>query len=166
MPSPSPMTVTPPLDTGELYRVLAESTPDVIITIDERSIILSINPEGERLFGYPAAEIVGQSLTRLMPERFRDQHHKGMQRYASTRRRNIPWQAIGLPILTREGREIPTEISFGEFMSGGRVVFSGILRDVSERVAAQATIAANADQLKAQAFELEQQVEEAQTLSE
>ena len=46
------MTALPPLDASELYRVLAESAPDAIVTIDEESIVLSINPAGERLFGH------------------------------------------------------------------------------------------------------------------
>lgn len=71
-----------------------------------------------------------------------------------------------MPILTPDGREIPVEISFGEIVSDGRRIFSGILRDVSERVAIEATLAASAEQLQTQAVELEQQVEEAQTISE
>ncbi|MEP7088001.1 MAG: PAS domain S-box protein, partial [Gemmatimonadota bacterium] len=51
------MTSVPPLDTGELYRVLAESASDAIVTIDDESIVLSINPAGEALFGYSAAEL-------------------------------------------------------------------------------------------------------------
>jgi PAS domain S-box-containing protein len=89
-----------------------------------------------------------------------------MGRYLKTRARHIPWQAVQLPILTKDGREIPTEISFGEFASGGRLVFSGIIRDVSERVVAEAALAATAEQLRNQALELEQQVEAAQTLGE
>ena len=160
------MTAIPPLDAGELYRVLAESASDVIVTIDEAGVVLSINPAGERLFGYPAADVIGRSLSLLMPERYRARHREGMGRYLKTRKRHISWQAIQLPILTRDGREIAVEISFGEFKSEGRIIFSGIIRDVSARLAAEAALAANAVQLQSQALELEQQVEEAQTLSE
>jgi PAS domain S-box-containing protein len=156
----------PPLDASALYRVLAESASDAIVTIDQDSVVLSINPAGERLFGYPAAEVIGRGLVTLMPERFRARHREGMGRYLKTRVRNIPWQAIPLPILTRDGREIPVEISFGEFMSEGRLIFSGIIRDVSDRLAAQAALAENAEQLRSQALELEHQVEEAQALGE
>lgn len=71
-----------------------------------------------------------------------------------------------LSILTKAGHEIPVEISFGEFESAGRHIFSGVLRDVSDRVAAEATLAANAEQLQGQAAELEQQIEEAQVVGE
>ena len=160
------MTALPPLDTGELYRVLAESAADAIVTMDEQSIVLSVNPAAERLFGYSAAEMVGQSLQKLMPERMRAAHHRGVTRYLSTGVRNIPWKGIQVPILTRDGREIPIEIAFGEFISDGRRIFSAILRDISDRFAAAAALAANAELLETQAMELEQQVEEAQTISE
>ncbi len=160
------MTDGPVLDTGELYRVLAASAQDTIITIDEGSIVLSVNPAGERLFGYSAAEMIGSPMGRFIPERYRAPHRAGITRYLSTGQRNISWNGIQLPILTKDGREIPTEISFGEFTSGGRKVFSGILRDISERLSIEATLAANAEILQTQAVELEQQMEEAQVIGE
>ncbi len=155
-----------PLDTGELYRILAENASDAIITIDERNIVLSVNPAAERLFGYSAAELVGDSLTRLMPERYRARHGAGMTHYLATGRRRIPWQAVQVSVLTKEGQEVPVEISFGEFVSGERHMFSAILRDISERVAAEMALATIAEQLQSQAVELEQQVEEAQAVTE
>lgn len=56
------MTDIPPLDAGELYRMVADSTPDAIVTIDEDSVVLSINPAGERLFGYSAREAIGNTV--------------------------------------------------------------------------------------------------------
>ena len=160
------MTALPPLDARELYRVLAESAPDAIVTMDEQSTVLSVNPAAERLFGYPASEMVGQPLHKLMPERMRAAHRHGVARYLSTGVRHIPWKGIQVPILTRDGREIPIEIAFGEFVSDGRRIFSAILRDVSDRVAAAEALAASAAQLETQAMELEQQVEEAQAIGE
>ncbi len=160
------MSAFPPLDPGELYRILAASAQDAIVTIDENSVLLSINPAAERLFGASAAEMIGATLDQFMPERYRARHRAGVARYTATGVRNIPWQALQLPILTRDGREIPTEISFGEFNSSGRRIFSGILRDISERLATEAMLAANADALQTQALELEQQIEEAQVTGE
>lgn len=160
------MTALPPLDTGELYRVLAESASDAIVTIDEASTILSVNPAGERLFGYAASELIGQPLQQVMPERHRAAHRAGIQRYLASGVRNIPWKGIQLPILTRDGREIPAEIAFGEFTSAGRRFFSAVLRDISERAATEASLAAGAELLRSQAMELEQQIEEAQAMGE
>jgi len=120
------------------FEALAQSAPDAILTIDEHSTILSANPATERIFGWSPAELVGKSLDVLMPERMRARHHTGIARYLRTGRRNIPWTGAELIGLTRDGRELPLEISFGEFTDGsGRRVFSGFVRDVSERVRQQ-----------------------------
>jgi PAS domain S-box-containing protein len=155
-----------PIDYAQLYRVLAETAPDAIIAIDEASVVLSLNPAGERLLGRPAAEVVGRSLTLFMPERLRAGHAAGMGRYLRSGERRIPWHALRLPILASDGREVPTEVSFGELHADGRRIFSGIIRDVTERVAAEHALAEQAALLQEQATELEQQVEEAQALSE
>jgi PAS domain S-box-containing protein len=117
------------------FEALAQSAPDAILTIDEASIILSANPATERVFGYAPNELVGQRLTVLIPERFHAAHDAGVARYLRTGRRNIPWTGVQLPARTKDGREIPVEISFGEFVQeSGRRVFSGFVRDISERV--------------------------------
>ncbi len=156
----------PPLDPGEMYRVLAESTQDAIVTIDEQSTVLSVNPAAEQLFGRSAAELTGHSLTPLMPARYHAGHARGMARYLSSGVRHISWSAVRVEVLHADGREIPVEISFGEFSAQGRRVFSAIFRDISARVASDAALAAIATQLEGQAIELEQQIEEAETISE
>lgn len=117
------------------FEALAESAPDAILTIDEESTILSANPAVERIFGYMPDELVGRRLTALIPERLRASHEAGIARYLRTGQRNIPWTGVQLPALTKDGREIPVEISFGQFNDDSdRRVFSGFVRDVSERV--------------------------------
>jgi PAS domain S-box-containing protein len=117
------------------FEALAESAPDAILTIDEESTILSANAAVERIFGYLPDELVGRRLTTLIPERLRAAHDTGIARYLRTGQRNIPWTGVQLPALTKDGREIPVEISFGQFIDDNdRRVFSGFVRDVSERV--------------------------------
>ena len=129
------------LKRDDRFEALAQSAPDAILTIDDHSIILSANPATERIFGYPPAELVGKPLTVLVPERMRAAHDAGVARYLRTGQRKISWTGIQLPGLTRDGREIPLEISFGEFRDeSGRHVFSGFVRDISERVRAQEEI--------------------------
>ena len=117
------------------FEALANSAPDAIFTIDEHSTILFANSAVARVFGYAPAELVGQPLTLLMPERHRPAHRAGIARYLRTRQKHIPWTGAELAGLTRDGREIPLEISFGEFVDDdGQRVFSGFARDLSERV--------------------------------
>jgi PAS domain S-box-containing protein len=121
--------------TDVAFEALAETSPDAIVTIDDQSTILSANPATERLFGYRIEELIGQRLTIVIPERLRAAHEAGMARYLATGRPNIPWSGVRLPAMTKDGREIPVEIAFGEFSDDSGVRrFSGFIRDVSERV--------------------------------
>ena len=116
------------------FEALAESATDAIVIIDDRSIITFANPAVERVFGYTRAELIGRPLHDLMPLRFREAHHRGIQRYLATGAKNISWSSVALPGLRKDGTEVPLEISFGEFVDEDRRrVFSGFMRDVSER---------------------------------
>jgi signal transduction histidine kinase/ActR/RegA family two-component response regulator len=77
--------------------------------------------------------VVGKDLTMLMPAPVRPRHHAGLARYLATGSRSIPWKGVALPGLHRDGREIPLEISFGEMSVGGRRLFTGIIRDMTEK---------------------------------
>ena len=117
------------------FEALADSATDAIVIIDESSIITFANPAVERVFGFSRAELIGQPLDTLMPERLRAAHHRGIARYLQTGRRHISWSSVALDGKRKDGREIPLEISFGEFVDeDGRRLFSGFMRDVSERV--------------------------------
>ena len=117
------------------FEALARSAPDAILTIDAESIVLSANPAVERIFGYEPEELIGRSLHVLIPERMRHSHDTGVEHYLATGKRNVPWTGLLLPAVRKDGSEIPVEISFGEFIEpNGRRVFSGFVRDVSERV--------------------------------
>lgn len=118
-----------------VFEALAESAADAIFTIDEDSVILFANAATERVFGYPPEEVVGRRLADIIPERYRAAHAAGLARYLKSGKRNIPWTGVQLPGLRKDGSEIPLEISFGEFVSeDGKRLFSGFMRDVSERV--------------------------------
>ncbi len=124
-------------ESEERYRIVAETATDAIITIDEHSAILYVNPAAERVFGYRAEELIGQSLTKLMPEYLRHVHQAGMRRYLTTGERHLNWEHVEMPGLHRDGHEIPLELSFGELLTGGRRIFVGIARDVTERKLAE-----------------------------
>jgi PAS domain S-box-containing protein len=149
------------------YEALTASAPDAILMIDENSTILSANPATERIFGYAPHELVGRALTILMPERLRAKHDAGIERYMSTGRRNIPWTGVHLPALTKDGREVPVEISFGEFRDErGRRVFSGFVRDISDRIRQQEALAEREEALKRANAESERQRKEAEAAVE
>ncbi len=123
-------------------RIVVETVADAVITIDEGSRILFANRAAEKVFGYGVEELEGAELTMLMPEYMRRLHEAGIGRYVETGRRHISWEGVELPGLHRDGREIPLEVSFGEFSLGGRRYFTGIIRDVTERKRAERRLAA------------------------
>src|SRR5437879_2021717 len=131
---------THPSDLYQISRVIADTASDAIITIDEESTMLFVNRAAEKIFGYSRAELVGQSLTMLMPDYLRHVHRAGLQRYLATGETHISWEAVQLPGLHRSGREIPLELSFGQFIENGESFFTGIARDITEQKAARQTL--------------------------
>lgn len=111
------------------YRSVIETTPDMVVIMDVEGRILATNPAVERILGYRSEELVGQPLTRLMPDRYRAQHTEGLRRYLATGKRNLNWSSIQLAAIDRHDCEIPLDISFGEFEEDGERFFTGILRD-------------------------------------
>src|SRR5580704_1496362 len=121
----------------ESYRLVVETAPDAVISIDESGAILFANPATIRIFGYDPTELIGKPLTVLMPEFLRKLHEKGFSRYLATGQRHINWQGTELTALRKNGQEFPVEISFGELSRDGHKVFTGFIRDISERKQAQ-----------------------------
>jgi PAS domain S-box-containing protein len=116
-----------------LSGVIAETASDAILTIDDQSTILFANPAAEKIFGYLHEEMIGQPLTMLMPDYLRQVHLAAFEQHLATGERHQSSDAISLPGLHKSGREIPLELSFGEFVENGRRLFTGIARDITER---------------------------------
>ena len=135
----------------ENYRLVVETAPDAVISIDERGAILFANPATVRIFGYDPTELIGKPLTVLMPEFLRKLHEKGFSRYLATGQRHINWQGTELTALRKNGQEFPVEISFGELSRDGHKVFTGFIRDISERKQAEELRAAHARQIAVRA---------------
>jgi len=144
------------------YEVLAASAPDAIVTVDADSCILSVNPAMVRIFGWSEEELIGRSLSIIIPPEYRAAHEAGMARYLRTGQRHIPWTGVRVPALTKSGGRIPIEISFGEFVHEGRHVFSGFLRDVSDRVAQQEQLERTTKELEVALANLRERVIEAE----
>lgn len=135
----------------ENYRLVVETAPDAVISIDELGAILFANPASVRIFGYDPAELIGKPLTILMPEFLRKLHENGFNRYLATGQRHINWQGTELTALRKSGQEFPVEISFGEVSREGHKVFTGFIRDISERKQAEEMRTAHARQIAVRA---------------
>ena len=133
---------------NERYRTVVDTATDAIITIDQDSRIQFANPATERTFGYTLQELAGRDLTMLMPHDFRERHKTAMRRYLSTGQKHIAWQGVALTGLHKSGKEIPLEVSFGEMAEEGRRLFTGILRDISDKRAAEEALDAMEEQAR------------------
>ncbi|MDZ7745129.1 MAG: HAMP domain-containing sensor histidine kinase [Halobacteriales archaeon] len=115
------------------FEALVQNGSDAIITIDTDDRIRFANDATKRVFGYEPEELVGESLTTIIPERFQSAHRAAIERYLETGERTLDWGGIELPAEHRDGHEVQLSITFEEYEYGGQTVFSGIMRDVSER---------------------------------
>ncbi len=116
----------------ERYRVLTETVIDGIITIDKKESIVFCNPAAKKMFGYND-EIIGNNITILMPERFRQAHRMGIKRYLETGSPSIIGKTIELVALKKDGTEFPIELSLSVWKGDERCYFTGIIRDITER---------------------------------
>ena len=153
------------LESESRFRIFAETASDATFTITENSTITYVNPAVERIFGYHPAELLGRSLTVIIPERMRSAHEGGIRRYTETGKRNIPWTGVVLPGLHKDGHEVPLEISFGEYSREGHRYFTGIARDITERVRHEQESRENAQRLAQVITELEARTDEAEAAS-
>lgn len=118
-------------DAEDRYRALAESANEAVISTDSRGIIRSWNHHAELVFGYPAEQMLGASVERIMPTRFRESHRLGMERFLSTGQARMMGKSVRLCGRHRSGREIPLELSLSTWMRDGQVGFTGQLRELS-----------------------------------
>ncbi|MFB6171296.1 MAG: PAS domain S-box protein [Haloarculaceae archaeon] len=120
-------------ETRAHLQTIVESATDAILTVDASSTIQFANESVESVFGYAPEEVIGEPLTMLMPDRYRDRHLDAVQQYLETGERRRDWALVEFPGLHREGHEVPLSISFGTFVRDGERQFTGVIRDVSER---------------------------------
>lgn len=112
---------------------ILDTVPDAMIVIDDRGIMRSFSAAAERLFGWTAAEAIGRNVSTLMPTPYRDQHDDYLDRYKATGERRII--GIGRVVVgeRRDGSTFPMELSVGEVRSRGQRLFTGFVRDLTER---------------------------------
>jgi two-component system sensor kinase FixL len=114
-----------------------DTVPDAMIVIDTKGIMQSFSATAERLFGYGAAEAIGQNVKMLMPTPYRENHDGYLRRYMTTGERRII--GIGRIVVGRrkDGSTFPMELSVGEMSVGDHRFFTGFARDLTERQEAQ-----------------------------
>lgn len=120
---------------------IVASAMDGIITVDDAQRIILFNPAAERMFGLSAAEALGLHISHFMPERHREGHAAHIQRFAETGVTNRQMGSLGaISGLDADGREFPIEASISQVQVGAERLSTVILRDITERVAADTAL--------------------------
>jgi two-component system, LuxR family, sensor kinase FixL len=123
---------------------IVDTAVDAIVIIDEHGVIESFNPAAERMFGYTAAEMLGENINRLMPQPFAHEHTGYIQRYLRTGRAKIIGIGREVQGLRKDGSLFPADLAVSEFRDG-KPLFTGIVRDISERKRMEAEVLQIAD---------------------
>ncbi len=125
------------LDNEERTRTIVDSAYDGIISIDEQGTIKSMNLAALEMFGYASEEILGENVTKLMPETYRDSHTAGLARHIESGRGKTMGIDIEVEGLRKDGTVFPMMIVRKETQSGNRRILFGTVRDMTERKEAE-----------------------------
>jgi PAS domain S-box-containing protein len=112
-------------------RAVVETAVDAIVTIDDRGMIRSVNPATERMFGYAAAELIGQNIKILMPSPYREEHDSYLARHIRTGEKHIIGIGREVEGQRKDGTVFEVDLAVSEVEP--RKLFTGIIRDASER---------------------------------
>ena len=130
-------------------RSIIESAMDAIITTDRHGQVVLFNRAAEVAFGCPAERIIGHSIERLLPARFRATHQQHMQAFARTGRAS---KRMGIPrivsALRADGEEFPIDASISQVQVGGEQFFTVILRDVSAKIRSERELEAAREEIR------------------
>jgi two-component system sensor kinase FixL len=112
---------------------ILETAPDAIIVISDRGLIESYSIAAQRLFGFTEEEAIGRNVNILMPSPYQERHDGYLRHYLETGERRII--GIGRVVVGRrkDGTTFPMELAVGEVITGGRRLFTGFIRDLTER---------------------------------
>lgn len=136
-------------DEQALKEVTFDTLSDGLITINQEGHIIYCNEITGKIFGYTRQELLHKPLTHLIPTTLRERHERSLQQYHETGQKNLhSWQGLELPGLHKDGFEIPLEVSFGETVVDGKRIFTGTLRNISERKKAEEALKSTSTRLE------------------
>ena len=123
----------PPIQAEAHLRSILATVPDAMVVIDEAGLILTFSAAAEKMFGYSEQEVLGRNVSMLMPSPDRERHDRYLANYLTTGQRKI----IGVGRVTTarhsDGNTFPIELAVGEAWVGERRIFTGFIRDLTER---------------------------------
>ncbi len=136
-------------DSEALHRGILDAAVDSIISIDERGTVISANSAVTKMFGYEPEDLIGRNVTLLMPPEIASQHDSYLSRYRDTGVARIIGVGREVTGRHRDGTELPLELAISEVRQDDQVLYTGILRDISDRKIVERERAAAYSQLVA-----------------
>lgn len=127
------------------WRAILGTARDAIISIDPHGMITLFNPAAEAMFGYDAAEVVGRNVSMLMPPPYRDEHDEYLRRYHQTGDARAIGQIRAVHARRKTGEVFPIELAVSESRIADEILYTAILRDVTERLATQEALRSERD---------------------
>ncbi|MGH8092378.1 MAG: PAS domain S-box protein [Chthoniobacterales bacterium] len=124
-------------ESEERFRSVAESASDAIIIADRDGRAVSWNKGARLMFGYEVDEIRGQSLSILIPKRFRATYETGLAHFRETGTAEVFAKTVELSGLRKDGTEFPFQLALSTWQTGSGTFCSGVIRDISERTTAE-----------------------------
>jgi two-component system, LuxR family, sensor kinase FixL len=115
------------------YQAVFDNIVDGIITIDERGTIIAFNNAAEEIFGYTAMHIIGRSVSTLMPDSYAAEHSDYIRTYMRTGHARIVGVGREVVGVRKNGESFPMELAVSELRTDGRTLFTGVVRDITER---------------------------------
>lgn len=119
------------------FQSVARSAHDAIVSADVDGRVTFWNACAEGMFGYAEPEIVGQPLSRIVPPQYREAHERGVARLRDGAETRVLGRTVVLEGMRRDGSLFPVELSLARWSVGDASFYSGIIRDISERRAAE-----------------------------
>ena len=119
------------------FFAIAQSAIEAIVSADDQGRILTWNNGARAIFGYTEDEVVGQLLSILMPERYREAHQQGLERTRATGESHLTGRVLTLHGLHKDGREFPVELTLSTWTTTEGHCYGGIIRDITERQRAE-----------------------------
>jgi len=120
-------------DNEDRMRAIVNTVVDGIITIDDKGIVETLNPAAARVFGYSPEEVVGQNVKMLMPEIYSREHDGYLSNYLTTGHARMSGIGREVAAQHKDGSIFPAELAVAEMAVAGRRMFTGVVRDISER---------------------------------
>jgi len=119
---------------------ILDTVPDAMIVIDGRGLIISFSAAAQTMFGYSEEELIGRNVSLLMPSPDRERHDSYLYRYHKTGERRIIGFSRLVTGLRKDGRAFPMEIKVGEAQSEGQQIFTGFVRDLTDKHRTEARV--------------------------